>query len=575
MNSVHARFRVLAAVTASRIFLLMAAVLSGCFGASEQSVTSASPTPDPTDPFGVGGTGTGESKLDCTTRTSGSSAVRRLTRREYLNTVRDLLQDPQIPEPELPVDGTFSLFVNNGGTPVSALAAGQYLASAEALSLRVASRLKQLVPCDPASSEAACTVKFVDEFGSRAFRRPLTQTEHDVFLSIYTAARTGSDDHTAALRWVVAAFLQSPRFLHHIEVGDPTRAEGELVPLTGYEIAARLSYFYWQTVPDDELRAAAASGALNTAEGIHAQATRLLADPRARAVVVDFHRQVLELDRLANLQKDATLFPDYTPQLKTSMKAETEAFIDFVYWEGDGKLSTLLTADYSFVDATLAKVYGAPDVTSTTPTRVQFPAGQRSGLLTQASFLSMNAHADQTSPVLRGKFVRERLLCQELAAPPPGVETIKAPEPGLTTRERFAEHSENPACGGCHVMMDPIGFGFENYDAVGAFRTLDNGLPVDASGELTNAGEVSGKFEGAVAMGAKLAQSRLVHACTAEQWLAWATQRAVGSKDACSVESLADAFFAAGGDLKALLLAIPTSDAFRYRAPLAQQEACE
>lgn len=582
----------------ARTIILAAAVtalVGGCSGESDLAldgvgggpgatvpVVPPGTNPEPVvDPVGGGGGGGGVGspdselpKLDCSKRQAASSSVRRLTRAEYVNTVRDLLQDPTIPAPELAQDGRTSLFTGNAATPMSSLAARRYLEAAESLSARVIPKLGQLVPCSNLGDEA-CAAKFVKEFGRRAFRRPLTPAEQDRFIGIYSAVRSGGDDHAASLRWVVAAFMQSPTFLHHIEQGDPSKQEGEVVPLTPHEIASRLSYFYWKTMPDAALMAAADSGALATPEGIATQAQRLLDDPRARHVVLDFHSQLLELERLENLAKDPTMFPAFGPALRDSMKAETEKFIDFVYWEGDRKLSTLLTADFSFIDERLANIYGVGGVTGTALTKVTLPAGQRSGLLTQPSFLALNALADQTSPVFRGKYVRERMLCQELGAPPPGVETlVDPPTPGLSTRERFAEHSTNAACAGCHKLMDPIGFGFENYDAIGAYRTDEYGVPVDASGEIVNGGEVSGAFVGAVAMGAKLAESHLVKACVAEQWLSYAAQRGKVARDACAAEHLAEQFIDAGGDLRALLLAIPLNDAFRYRAPI-EPETCQ
>lgn len=576
--------------TRNLVFAAVTALATGCAGESFLSLEGSGGISGSTRPGGqpgtapvadpsAGGAGVGSPDselpaLDCSTRQAASSSVRRLTRQEYLNTVRDLLEDPTIAEPPLPQDGRTNLFTGNAATPMSALAARRYLEAAESLSAHVVPKLGQLVSCSNLS-EQDCASKFVAEFGRRAFRRPLSPAEQARYVGIYDAVRKGGDDHAASLRWVVAALMQSPTFLHHIEQGDPSKKEGEIVPLTPHEVASRLSYFYWKTMPDAALRAAADSGELDTTAGIAAQAQRMLTDARARGVVLDFHSQLLELERLGDLAKDSTMFPSFGPELRESMKAETEAFIDFVYWEGDRKLSTLLTADFSFVDDRLADIYGVPGVTSTALTRTTLPAGQRSGLLTQPSFLALNALADQTSPVFRGKFVRERLLCQELGAPPPGVETlVDPPGPGLSTRERFAEHSSNAACAGCHKLMDPIGFGFENYDAIGAYRTVENGVPVDASGEIVNGGEVSGTFDGAVAMGAKLAQSHLVKACVAEQWLSYAAQRGHVSRDDCARQQLANEFAASGGDLRALLLAIPQSDAFRYRAPI-EQETCQ
>lgn len=514
-------------------------------------------------------------KPACTDKKAGVSEARRLTRTEYVNTVRALLRDETIVMPELALDGMYAYFAGNNFSPVSALAANRYREAAEALSEKVVPKLGTLVSCAGTANDTACASKFIKELGARAYRRPLKASEQTAYETLYAGLRSGGHDHPQGLRWVLATMLQSPWFLNHLELGDATKREGDLVPLTAYELASRLSYFYWHSMPDDALFAAAASGALLTTEGLTAQARRLLEDPRGRRVVVEFHAQVLELEKLSQLTKDATFFPNFTTQMRASMAHETERFIEHVYWEGDATLSTLLTADFGFVDQSLAGIYGVSGVTGTELKKVSFPAGQRSGLLTQASLMALNAHVDQNSPVFRGKLIRERLLCQSLAAPPPGVETkVEAPKPGSTTRERYAQHSTDPYCAGCHRMMDPIGFGFENYDALGAYRTTEGGKPVDASGEIINGGEVSGPFVGAVALGQKLAKSEMVHTCTVKQWLGYATQREPQKLDACSTERLATDFFRSGGDLKALLAAIPLSDAFRYRAPVALEESC-
>lgn len=493
----------------------------------------------------------------------GPNPVRRLTRQEYNNTVRDLLGDTRNLASSFAPEEEGLGFNNNAlALSVTQLHIEQYLDAAEKLA--AAANLTQVVPCDPASIGAdACGKQFIESFGRRAFRRPLDSGEVTRMKALFDDARASFDFNTA-VRMVIQAMLQSPQFLYRPEVGTPGNPN-QVVPLTQYEIASRLSYLLWQSMPDATLFTAAANGKLGTPAEIEAQARRMLQDPRARPAMFDFYRQWLQLSHLDYTTKDTAMFPDFAT-LKPLMKKESEAFLNYVFWEGGGKADLLFNAPYTFVNKTLAAHYGVSGVTTESFTKVSLDPTKRAGIFTQGAFLSALAKPNQTSPVHRGKFVREQLFCQSLPPPPDGLVIIPPdPKPGTSTRDRFAEHANNQACVGCHQLMDPIGFGFENYDAVGAYRTVDNGLPVDASGEVVGAGDANGTFVGAIALTQKLGQSTTVKECLATQWFRFGYGRSESNADACSVHQIQTAFANSGYDMQELVVALTQSDAFRYR----------
>jgi hypothetical protein len=269
------------------------------------------------------------------------------------------------------------------------------------------------------------------------------------------------------------------------------------------------------------------------------------------------------------IDKDATLYPQFNPALVDAMQAETGTFADRVIRGGDGKLGTLFTASFSYPTAPLFALYGvAQPAGFKAGDQVMLDPKQRGGLLTQAAFLTAKAHRDQTSPVHRGLLVRENLLCQPIPSPPVNVNTTPPPvTPATTTRERFAAHEANPACGGCHVLMDPIGLGFENYGPIGEYRTMDGNSPVDPSGEIRNVpGEnidAAGTFDGAIDLGNHLAQSRRVGDCVATQWFRFSLGRMESNDDACTLQTIRAGFAASGSNVRDLLKAIVLGNAFR------------
>jgi Protein of unknown function (DUF1592)/Protein of unknown function (DUF1588)/Protein of unknown function (DUF1585) len=376
------------------------------------------------------------------------------------------------------------------------------------------------------------------------------------------------------VQMVIEAALQSPEFLYRVEVDgaiDPSlvgpNAGDQIIRLSSYEMASRLSYMIWGSMPDDQLFALADADALQTKDQIAAQARRMLDDPKARLMVDEFHLEWLDFDRTASITKDANLFPSWSPDVGRLMQEETRQFIDHAIFDDAGDLRTLLTANYSYMNSDLAAFYGVsgPVAPAGDPTfeRVDLDPTQHSGLLTLGSIMSIYAHTNQTSPVHRGKLVRERFLCDPLKPPP---NNFKAPEPdpNATTRQRLEQHRADPACATCHNLMDPIGFGFENFDAVGRYRTTDEGLPIDNSGEIVQS-DIDGSFNGVTELTAKLVESEDVQKCYALQWFRYGYGRAEANADACTVQTLDDAFTASGGNIKELIVALTQTDAFLYR----------
>jgi hypothetical protein len=494
----------------------------------------------------------------------GPSPLRRLTRDEYDNTLRDLLGVDAHASSVFPPEERLSIFSNDANAQtVTRLLAEDYTKAAEAAGAAAAANICTLLPCQFENVDDACIGSFIDDFGARAFRRPLDDDDRADLRAAFDAGRAEGDARTG-LSSVVEVVLQSPEYLYRVEVGSGAAAHHS--PVAPYEIASRLSYLFWGSMPDADLFDAAKSGALSTADGIRVQAERMLADPRTRLTFARFYQEFLELGGLDDLEKDPSIYPAFEPAIRIAFRGETLTFIDSVLWNGDAHLSTLLTAPYTFVNGKLAAFYGLPPVDGTTFRRVDVDPAQRGGLLTQGAFLATRAKFDQTSPVHRGKFVRERLFCTT-PAPPPANLVIRAPDvdPRLTTRERFAQHATDAYCAGCHTLMDPIGLGFENFDGVGAWRDTESGQRVDSSGELTGT-DVDGTFTSVRDLERRLAGSADVERCTANQWFRFAHGRADETADACTLDQITRDFHASGGDLRKLLVAITQTEAFRYRS---------
>lgn len=498
----------------------------------------------------------------------GMTGLRLLTGYEYDNTVRDLLGDATRPSLAFPPENQTTAFENSWlDHRASKDLVRVYMDTAEDVAARaVSERMAVLLPCDPlVVGEAECGRGFIETFLPRAFRRPLASDERAAFLGLFEDAHA-QHGFSEAVSLVVQAALQSPQFLYRLEPVPDDAAPGDVLPVTGYEMASRLSYFLTASMPDDALWSAAADGGLATAAEVEAQARRLLATDGGRQTVREFHRQWLDLTGLASVSKDPAIAEGLPEGVGAAWQASVEEFSEHVFFEGSGTLEELMSSDLAFLPPELAALYaeGPADPLTGAVTLT----GERAGVLTQPGLMALLAYPDQSSPVARGVFVRERMLCQHLPPPPNDIQIEPPdPDPNATTRERFAQHTADPACSGCHTLIDPLGFGFEHYDAIGRFRSEENGLPVDASGTLSSIEDTTqlGDYDGAVELADKLLASADFQECVAHQWTTFALGREPGEADACAMEDIRQSLADSGGDLRELLVAIATSDSFRFR----------
>ncbi len=507
--------------------------------------------------------------LECTERSVGPAPLQHLTRVEYVRTLRDLV-NVEVSLSDLPGDDDTHGY--EMGTTVSSLLVESYARGAEKIASQVA--LTQLLGCDPASGvgvdgatgeqkEDECARAFIARFARRAYRRPLVEEDRNGLFAVFDAGRDALG-FEGGVRLVVEAVLQSPSFLYHVHDAGSADQNG-LRELTPAALADRLSYLVWGSMPDDALLDHVEAKDLSDQTVLESEARRMLqARPdAARLGFLNFARQWLGLDKLDTLTRDSTRYPQFSPQVARDLRSSLERQLEEAF-NSDG-LSALLDADSAFVNANIAPLFGAT-AQGDTLVEVTLDPAQRRGLLTHPGLLAALSKPNQSDPVIRGKFVRERFMCQQLAPPPPNVATTPPdPAPGSTTRERFAEHSLNDTCAGCHRLMDPIGFGLEHYDALGAYRMVDEGVPVDASGEIMFSADLDGKFNGGVELAGKLAESASVRDCIATQFFRYAVGRTETKKDACSLQKARDEFAATGGDFKELLVKLVKTDAFRYR----------
>jgi len=494
--------------------------------------------------------------------------VRRLTNVEYDNTARDLLGG-DIPElPEQPSDAVLKGSFENDALSLgpSDVRVARYETAAMLLGAHAvndATARDRVLPC--LTADAECGRQFVESFGKRAFRRPLTDDELDRWVGFFESQRA-SIDFDAGVQLTIAAMLQAPQFLYRLE-NEGSEVNPDQLELSQHELASRLSYLLWETMPDDELLAAADAGELVTDAQLEAQARRLLTDERARTAVRNFHRQWLYLDRVLDEDKLPELFPMWGSLARESAKEETLLFIENTFL-GGGTVEDLFTSNIAYIDDVMAELYDVP-APSDPWSQVELDPQERGGLLSRIAFLAGNAHDANGSPPLRGVYVMERILCEPRPSPPANA-NVSPPEADpaqgpMTNRDLFEQRVAPPSCQGCHVRIDGFGYGFENYDAAGQFRMQDNQLPVDASGFADGIGN-DAEYEGAVELQGLLGESDVVRDCVAKQWFTYASGRAMEPADACQVQAIQQAFADNGGNLVELLVTIVTRPEFRLRS---------
>lgn len=512
---------------------------------------------------GGGGGSSGSAPLSCDVPRPGAAPLHLLTRFQYDNAVRDLLGDTSAPARAFPPENELDGYrTSASANPANPRLVENYLLAAEALAKSAGGRALELAACADGQAEQDCGRAFVTSFAERAFRRPATEQELAPLVALFDAGLM--QGFAKGVELVVETVLQAPQFLYRVDALRSPTSETGAVALGGYELASRLAFTLWGSVPDQQLMDAAAAGELVTPADVEREARRLLDSDKAHDVVRDFSEQWLYLSRLEGAAREGTeLDPSV---LSGSLRDSLTHFLDDAYFGEQGSFRNVFTSPKVWLDGPLAGVYGV-DAPASGFEAFELPE-PRVGLLTQPALLTELSHSEQTAPVIRGVFVRERLLCLEVPPPPPDVKAIPPdPDPNATTRERFRQHTEQAACSQCHKLIDGIGFGFERYDQLGRYRETENGLDVDESGSVLEAEEptLEGPFVGAAELSARIAESPRARDCLATHWYRYAFGRHEAPEDACSLDQLKTRFEQSEGNLKELLVGLTLTDSFLYR----------
>ncbi len=424
-------------------------------------------------------------------------------------------------------------------------------------------RRDALVGCAPVGWDQACATSFLSSFGRRAWRRPLSTDEVARYLALGNAEATDTGKFADGARAMLAALLQSPNFLYRPELGTSAPLSGTVSRFTPYETASRLSFLLWGGIPDEQLLTSAGSGALDTLAGIQAEAQRLIASPRLVDGINDMVDDLLSLRSVFLMAKDQTLFPQLTLTLRVAMREEVRRMFQDVAITRDTDALELFDTKNTFVNQEAAALYGIPGITGAEIVAAQHPSGiPRAGLLTSALILSVQDKPQQTSPTRRGAFLRRVITCDEIPAPPANVNTnIPDPPDGhaVSRKEKLTSHlALGAACSACHSLMDPVGLAFENFDALGIYRTVEeNGLPIDPSGQFDGQA-----FANAAELGALLHQSDKVRSCFTRRIYRYAMGRLENDYDNAQIQQLATTFTANGQRLRSLLVSLVANDGF-------------
>lgn len=524
------------------------------------------------DPAGESGGSGGDEDQDHPAQGCGdvdpdSVVLHRLNRAEYDNTLRDLLGLSLSLSDNFPSESHVEGFDNNaGGLTTSPLHVEKYLAAAtEAADATLADPTTRgnLIACEPApGDEASCAEASLRAFVPRAWRRPVDDQEIESLVGVVTGTMADGGNFDTGMHNALRSVLLSPHFLFRPEPPPVDVQPGEVYSLDAYAIASRLSYFVWSSMPDDALFDAASTGELTKISEIEAQVRRMLADPKAEAFTRNFTGQWLHTRAMVEVRPNEDEYPSFDEALRADLEREPYAFIERALATG-APIRELLDAEYVTVNRRLAAHYGLPTegLSDDTFDVVDTSGLGRGGVMRQGAFLSVTSHPTRTSPVKRGKWVIEQLLCIVPPPPPPGVEQLDDEgEPGATQREVFERHRSDPACSGCHALMDPIGFGLEHYDAIGAYRDLDNEVPVDASGELAGVA-----FEDAAGLIDVLADDPRFVPCLSRKMFTYGLGRTPTDADGCTLESITDHLAQEDGSLTDLIVLLAQSSAARKR----------
>ncbi len=527
----------------------------------------------------------------------GFDSIKRLSSAQYNNSVQDLFPTAELEASifpfELSVDGFDNNVAVNTATPGLTDA---YYRNAIRLSALVTEQIAEVLACEEITQ--VCIEDYLLGLANRAWRRDLDTEEQERLLTDYRAW-VAEYEIEGALQLMISYLLMSPEFLYLPETGaGSVTVEGtNFVPLTSWEMASRLSYFLWNTTPDAQLLSLAREDKLRDRQVIADQAWRMLADAKAHQGVLNFYRQFLDLEAIGSNSLDFSVYltdmdgdagSDYLHQiLQPAMRYEPEIFVLDEIFRGSGKLKGLLTSSKTYVTPATAQLYGV-EISQSSTDAVQWQANfealgfeydetfygvqlneqERAGVLTQLGFLHAHSKPVYPSPILRGVFVKDRVLCFPAPPPPgdvPALDEMSNGQAPRTNRERYENHSTNPVCASCHKSIDGIGFTFENYDSLGVFRTEDNGYAVDSTGEIIGTEDVDGPVANAVELSRKLSQSKTVHDCHTKQWFRYAFARTEAPEDEGFLGGLGNGFWQANGDIPELIVNIASSFPFRHK----------
>ena len=493
--------------------------------------------------------------------------LRRLTETQFQSSLAAVF-GPEVPVPVSPEpDVQLGRFLSVGATQATFSPRG--VEAIEKVSFDLAKKAManeavraRLVPCAPAATrDDACATTALTKLGEQLWRRPVTAEESSKFVELSGVAATTLGDFYAGLEYGIAGIIQSPNFLFRVELGENEGSAAASPRLNDFELATRLSYFFWNTSPDDALLAAAEQGLLSTDAGLLAQAERLFADPRVHGGVRNFFNEYFQLYELDKLDKDPTIFEHARPELGPIAREETLSTIEALLLEEEGDYRELFTGRRTFINRELASVYRVP-----APAREGFaeyvypPDSPRAGFLGQLSFLGLHSHAVASSATKRGLFIRERLLCKRINPPPVNVSTA-LPEvnpDAQTLRDRLSTHATEPSCAGCHNLTDPIGLGLENFDAMGQYRTIDNGGTIEPAGDLDGA-----PFADARGVAERVVQHEDFGSCFVSNLYRYATGHEENFTELPILEGLTGELETSGYRLKPAMIGIVMSEGFR------------
>jgi mono/diheme cytochrome c family protein len=506
-------------------------------------------------------------QMDCNgPRDPGRVTIRRLNRAEYNNTIRDLLGVSFKPADDFPQDDVGYGFDNIGDVlSLPPLLMEKYVAAAEKIvekALASPEARKRVLFVTTQNEESARQI--LERFAGRAYRRPVRREELQRLIRFVEMAEKNRDGFETGIGLAMQAVLVSPHFLFRVEIDSRPNDAKAVHAISDYELASRLSYFLWSSMPDDELSQLARKKTLREPEVLEKQVRRMLKDPRSRALVENFAGQWLQLRTLKDFKPDPDLFPGFDDKLRSAMLQETELFFENIVREDRGILD-FIDADYTFVNERLAKHYGLPGVKGEQFRRVSLTGTPRGGILTQAAVLSVTSNPTRTSPVKRGKWILENILGTPPPPPPPGVEELKDDKQAVLSgslRQRMEQHRANPMCASCHQRMDPLGFGFENFDAVGAWRTKEGKHAIDPSGTLPGGQSFKGPAELRTILKAR--QDAFAR-CLTEKLLTYALGRGVERSDRCVLDDIVKSAGKDNYKFSRLVIDIVKSDPFQKR----------